>query len=240
MLSGLPDTTTLQGQVALVTGAGLGVGRSIAEALASAGVTIAANDLTPLNVERTVASIQSSGGSAVAYIEDLTRGMPIRAMIDRVTTDLGRLDILVNAAQVRHPSGLLAMDEWDWQRTMDVNLTAPFLLMQTAARHMQSQGAGVILNIAVDGISGPPISGLPAYYAGKSGLAALSRAAAEELLAYNIRVHAICIDEMSPPENGDASDGSLNIKEVVSKIALLLCSPAAAKLTGQVFRLDGG
>jgi NAD(P)-dependent dehydrogenase (short-subunit alcohol dehydrogenase family) len=64
---------------------------------------------------------------------------------------------------------------------------------------MQSQGAGVILNIAVDGISGPPISGIPAYYAGKSGLAALSRAAAEELLAYNIRVHAICMDEMSPP-----------------------------------------
>jgi NAD(P)-dependent dehydrogenase (short-subunit alcohol dehydrogenase family) len=239
MLPQFPGTISLQGQVALITGAGLGVGRAIAEALAASGATIAANDLTPINVEQTVASITSRGGTAVSYVEDLTRGMPIRAMIDRVTTDLGRLDILVNAAQVRHPSGLIGMDEWDWQRTLDVNLSGPFLLIQAASRYMQTQGGGLIFNITVDGISGPPISGMPAYYAGKSGLAALSRAAAEELLAYNIRVHAICLDEISSPANGKPTDGSLNINQVVSKIVLLLCSPEAAQLTGQVFRLDG-
>jgi NAD(P)-dependent dehydrogenase (short-subunit alcohol dehydrogenase family) len=239
MLPEFPGMTSLQGQVAFITGAGSGVGRAVAEALAASGATIAANDLTPMNVEQTVATINNRGGTAVTYVEDLTRGMPIRAMIERITTDLGRLDILINAARVRHPSNLIGMDEWDWQRTLDVNLSGPFLLIQAASRYMQTHGGGLILNITVDGISGPPISGLPAYYAGKSGLAALSRAAAEELLAYNIRIHAICLDEITSPTNSAPAGGSLNINQVVSKIVLLLCSPEAAQLTGQVFRLDG-
>lgn len=235
----ITEIGSLKGKVALVTGAGTGLGRTVAEALAASGAVIAAVDITPLNVETTVASIRSRGGTAAVYVEDLTRGMPIRAMIDRVVTDFGRLDILVNAAQVRHPAGLLMMDEWDWQRTLDVNLGGPFLLMQAAARQMQLQGEGLILNIAVDGISGPANSGTPAYYAAKSGLAALSRTAAEELLSYNIRIHVICIDEPSRPVSGDVSDSRPNINEVVSKITLLLCSPQAAQLTGQIFRLDG-
>jgi NAD(P)-dependent dehydrogenase (short-subunit alcohol dehydrogenase family) len=235
----ISETVSLQGQVALVTGAGSGVGRMIAETLASAGAVIAAIDLTPMNVEAVVDAIRARGGAAKAYVEDLTRGMPVRDLIDRVVTDLGRLDILVNAAQVRHPASMLEMDEWDWQRTLDINLTGPFLLMQASAGHMQAQGGGVILNFAVDGISGSSISGRPAYYAGKSGLTALSRAAAQELLTYNIRIHVLCIDEVQLSTASDPEDSNLNKHELLSEIALLLCSPQTAQLTGHVFRLDG-
>jgi NAD(P)-dependent dehydrogenase (short-subunit alcohol dehydrogenase family) len=238
----LPDdneTIFLGGMVALVTGAGSGIGRSVAKTLASSGAAVAANDLTPMNVEEVVGAIRARGDQASAYVEDLTRGMPIRDLLDRVIAAHGRLDILVNAAQVRHPAGLLEMDEWDWQRTLDVNLSGPFLLAQAAARHMQFRGGGVIINIGVDAISAPAVSGLPAYYAGKSGLAALSRAAAHELLAYNIRIFAICVDEAHQPLTGDVSEGSLQIHELVSKIAILLCSPKAAQFSGQVFRING-
>jgi NAD(P)-dependent dehydrogenase (short-subunit alcohol dehydrogenase family) len=235
----ISKTVPLQGLVALVTGAGSGVGRAVAEALASSGAIIAAIDINPMNVEEMVGGIRSRSGAAAAYVEDLTRGMPIRSLVDQVVEDLGRLDILVNAAVVQHPAGLLEMDEWDWQRTLDVNLSGPFLLMQASARHMQAQGGGVILNISVDGISGPPVSGHPAYYAGKSALAALSRAAGHELLAYNIRIHAISIDEFQLPAGSDAGQVRPYNYELISQIAVLLCSPQAAQLTGQVFRLDG-
>lgn len=229
---------SLKGQVALVTGAGTGAGQKIAETLAFAGASIAANDFTPMNVGAVVESIRSRGGIATTYVEDLTRGMPIRYLIDRIVSDLGRLDILVNAAQVQHPAGVLEMDEWDWQRTMDVNLGSPFLLMQASARKMQSQGGGVIVNLAVDGIHGAPLSGMPAYYAGKSGLAALSRAAAHEFLPYNIRVYALCSDEFSLPENSDSTCGRPDRYEIISKLVTLLCSSQTAQLTSQIFRLD--
>lgn len=219
-------TGALNGQVALVTGAGAGAGRKIAETLAFAGASIAANDITPMNVEAVAASIRSRGATAMAYVEDLTRGMPIRYLIDRIVSDLGRLDILVNAAKVQHPAAILEMDEWDWQRTMDVNLGGPFLLMQTSARKMQTQGGGVIVNLVVDGVNGTSNAGMPAYYAGKSGLLALSRAAAQEFLPYNIRVHALCCDAFSLPDDSDEVSDRPGRYDTIAKVITLLCISA--------------
>ncbi len=112
-------------------------------------------------------------------------------MINNLTDDWKRVDILVNCANVEPHTPLLDLDEWDWHRTLDVNLTGAFLLIQSVGRVMRDQGGGVIVNvIPVAGRAEMPDRG--AYVASKFGLAGLTRQAALELEAHNIRVHAVC------------------------------------------------
>jgi NAD(P)-dependent dehydrogenase (short-subunit alcohol dehydrogenase family) len=227
----------LKGQVVLITGAGRGLGRSLALAFAAAGASVAANDLTPVNLDETIRLVRAAGGTIQPFLFDIAKGLPARALVDRVIETLGRVDILVNNAGVRPHFALAAMDEWDWQRTMDVNLTGPFLLMQAVLKPMQEQGGGVILNIA----GGAPLpfehgmSGEAAYFASKSALVTLSQAAAEEFSAYNIRVHTICPGESSPGERVDLTGARA---QPGVDAALLLCSPGCARVTGQVFWLQ--
>ncbi len=178
----------LKGKVVLVTGAGKGAGRSIAEAFASNGACLAINDLTPINLDDTESAIRAAGGQVKAYVVDVTKKMPIQGLINTVMDDWGRIDILVNCAQVKPTSTLLEMDDWDWQRTLDVNLTGVFLLMQSVGRVMRTRGGGRILNIGPRSQSG---SELAAYAAGKAGLIELSTRAKQEFSEYGIQVHLI-------------------------------------------------
>ena len=130
----------LKGKVVLVTGAGKGAGRSIADAFASNGACLAINDLTPINLDDTESAYPAAGGQVKAYVVDVTKKMPIQGLINTVMDDWGRIDILVNCAQVKPTSTLLEMDDWDWQRTLDVNLTGVFLLMQSVGRVMRTRG----------------------------------------------------------------------------------------------------
>jgi NAD(P)-dependent dehydrogenase (short-subunit alcohol dehydrogenase family) len=178
------------GRVALVSGAGKGAGRAIAEAFASSGAFVAANDVSPVNLEAVIAAIQSSGGQARAFVEDVAKKVAVQAMINQVTDTWGRLDVLVNCANVEPHYPLLDMDEWDWYRTLGVNLTGAFLLMQSAGRVMREAGGGVIVNVA-------PIAGradMPdrsAYVTTKVGLVGLTRQAAVELAPHGIRVYGV-------------------------------------------------
>ncbi len=180
----------LKGKVVLITGAGKGAGRALAEAFAERGAIVAANDISPINVEEVVDGIIARGGKAKAYVEDIAKKVGVQAVVNSVEDDFGGIDILVNHAAVEPHGSLLKMDEWDWHRTLDVNLTGAFLMTQSVGRVMSGKGGGVILNL----VTGPTESGVKeagAYFASKAGLAELSTQADVELSPHGVRVFAV-------------------------------------------------
>jgi NAD(P)-dependent dehydrogenase (short-subunit alcohol dehydrogenase family) len=236
----------LLNQVALITGAGRVPGPGLALALAARGATVAANDLSPTLIDPLVAAGQSLDNRIQGYIADATRGMPLRAMLDEVLSDFSRIDILVNNPRVMPETALIDMDEWDWQRTVEMNLNGPFLVSQLVARLMREQGGGVIFNIVDTNLAVTEAPGHAAYAASQQGLWAFSQAAAREFIAYNIRVYTLCPDPalfdavINLPEARSAavpSHGS-DICHLFEQLVVFLCSPEAADRTGQVFRIS--
>jgi 3-oxoacyl-[acyl-carrier protein] reductase len=242
------------GKVVLVTGAGRGIGRSIASAFGERGAIVAANDLTPVNLDETVREITAAGGRAKSYLADVAKKMPVQRMISEVLEDWGRIDILVNNAGVSPRGSILTLDEWDWRRALDVNLSGAFFSMQTAGRVMRAAGGGVMVNIAANLGRALGKSDQAALIAGKAGLVGLTRQAALEFAAYNIRVNAICpgvIETESLTQrhtNPEALDdlskniplGRLGNPGEVAALVLFLCSEAASYITGQAVNVDGG
>jgi len=180
----------LKDKVVLITGAGKGAGRALALAFAERGAVVAANDISPINLEDVVAEIISRGGQAKAYIEDIAKKVGVQYLVKSVEDDFGRIDILINHAAVEPHSSLLTMDEWDWHRTLDVNLTGAFLTMQSVGRMMRDQGHGEILNI-VAGTGEGLKKDAGAYLSSKAGLAVLSAQADYELSPHGVRVYAV-------------------------------------------------
>ena len=179
-----------ENKVVLITGAGKGSGRALAEAFAEHGAIIAANDISPINVEEVVERIISRGGKAKTYVEDIAKKVGVQAVVNSVEDDFGRIDILVNHAAVEPHGPLLKMDEWDWHRTLDVNLTGAFLMTQSVGRLMAGKGDGVILNLVTGaGEGGEKEAG--AYFTSKAGLAELSIQADRELSPHGVRVYAV-------------------------------------------------
>lgn len=185
--------TDFSGKVVLITGAGKGSGRSLAVAFAKHGAIVAANDISPINVEEVVREINAGVGNARAYIDDVAKKVGGQALVKGVEDDFGRIDILINHASVEPHSSLLAMDEWDWHRTLDVNLTGAFLMTQSVGRVMREQGGGVVINlIAKADDDETPLRA--AFFASMSGLEVFSQQAAHELAPHGIRVHTVKTD----------------------------------------------
>jgi len=207
---------------------------------------VAVNDINPINLEATVTQIHAAGGKAQAYVFDVAKRMPIEAMLSKVTEELGRVDFLVNHASVQPDACLLDMDEWEFHRTLDVNLGGPFFCMQQVGRLMREQGGGVMVNI----VSNPPHAqkGHAAYVASQAGLIGLTRFAASELSAYNIRVNALYFGssgmDLVLPQASDSVAyrqwlESLPMTQLgdlkePAVMVLYLCSQAASDITGQV------
>jgi NAD(P)-dependent dehydrogenase (short-subunit alcohol dehydrogenase family) len=241
-------------KVVLITGAGRGIGRAIAEAFAGRGAIVAANDITPINLEQTVGSIAGAGGRCKGYVYDVAKKMPVQAMVAEVSDDWGRIDILINNAGVEPHGSILEMDEWDWRRTIDVNLTGAFFTLQSVGRVMREQGGGVVVNIGSIAGRAHGLRDRSAYVASKTGLLGLTREAARELATYNIRVNAVCPGvietEMTEALRQDETmlqkwledipQKRLGKTEDVVGLVLYLCSDAAAYLTGQAINVDGG
>ena len=186
------DSGELKDKVVLITGAGRGLGRVLALAYGAAGAKIAINDINPELLEETEELVRAYCESLRVYHVDIGHIAAARAIVAQVYQDFGALDILVNNAAIQPHVPLLEIDSQDWQRVMDVNLNGPLCLIQAAGRIMRVRSAGLILNIATAEAPVQPPNDRVSYFASKAGLVGLTRAAAPELLAYNIRINAIC------------------------------------------------
>jgi NAD(P)-dependent dehydrogenase (short-subunit alcohol dehydrogenase family) len=177
---------TLKGKVVLITGAGKGVGRRLAEELAARGVVVVLNDISPINVEEVAAGIRAKGGTVKVYVEDVAKKVGAQMLVKRVEDEFGGIDVLINHAAVEPHTPLLDMDEWDWHRTLDVNLTGAFLMSQSAGRVMRAKGSGVILNLGAGAAEKEKDAG--AFLVSKSALVELSHQFARELNPFGVRV----------------------------------------------------
>jgi NAD(P)-dependent dehydrogenase (short-subunit alcohol dehydrogenase family) len=174
------------GKIVLVTGAGKGAGRKIAQAFAARGATVAANDISPVNVEAVVDEIIAAGGCARAYVHDVAKKVDVQAMINNIADDFSRIDILVNCAHVEPTTSLINLDEWDLHRVFEVNAIGTLLMIQSVARVMRTQENGIIINV-VRTKDSSPIS----FIASRAGIAAMTKRANEEFGQHGIRVFAI-------------------------------------------------
>ncbi|MFN8375537.1 MAG: glucose 1-dehydrogenase [Anaerolineae bacterium] len=244
-------SVNLKGKVALVTGAGRGIGKAIAQGLADCGAVVAVNDIDAKTAALT-ASILS--GEGAAYVGDVSSAAEVESMIDKLMDDWGRLDILINNAGVEPHSSILEMTDEQWRATIDVNLSAAFYTSRAAGRIMRERGEGVILNIASIAGHNIPLRNRSSYVASKAGLVGFTRECAREFAAYGIRVNAVCpgVIETEMTQNlrqnteqmakwlADIPQGRLGQPDDVVGLVLFLCSDASRYLTGQAINVDGG
>ena len=179
--------SSLTGKVALVTGAGKGVGHAAALALGQAGARVVIVDVNPDTAQRTADAITQAGGTALVQVADVANKMAVQTMLYTVLDHWERLDVVVNAAHVAPGSAALKMDEWEWNRTLDVNLKGAFLVAQTAARVMKETSGGLILNILRPTGTSPHA----AVRAAREGLLGLTAALDEEWASFGVHVETV-------------------------------------------------
>lgn len=244
----------ISGQVALVTGAGRGIGQAIALRLAECGAKVCVNDINPETAQATAKAVAAVGGEAFAHIASVADKSGVQAMCQAVLARWGRLDILVNNAGIEPTVSVLEMAEEDWDNTLAINLKGTFLCSQAAGQVMKAQGQGVIINIASIAGHSIPISLRSAYCASKAGVVGFTKECAREFAGYGIRVNAVCPGVIITPMTEklrhneammakwlqDIPQRRLGEAEEVAELVLFLCSASASYLTGQAIHVDGG
>ena len=247
----------LEGKVALITGAGSGIGRATAVRFAGEGASIVASDINEAAAVGTVANIRESGGEATAISGDVVNSADAAAMVRAAVDTYGRLDVLVNSAGV---SGRLegASHEEVWDRVIDINLKGTYLPSWHAAPEMEKAGGGSIINLAsIMALVGYPVGmggGFNPYNASKGGVLQFTRNLAVDLASKSIRVNCICPGyvetNMTRPltENPESYAllkarhpmGRLGQPQDIANAALFLASDESAFVTGTPLIVDGG
>ncbi len=217
----------LASQTVLVAGGGSGAGKSIALALAANGAAVALGDLNIERADAAAEAILAGGGTALALHCDVSNRFQVANMIEQTRDAYGAIDLLVNAASIFHAEPMLTIDEWNWRRQIEVNISGVFFCMQLVARVMAEEGGGSIVNLVPAAASESTLPAGIGSIAGGAGVIGMTRQAARELAAHGIRVNCIAA-------SGGAESGA-----DVAGAALFLVSEAAKTLTGQVLPADG-
>ncbi len=244
---------SLEGKVALVTGAGGGIGAELAKGMADAGAKVALCDIKPEPLKAVQAEIQAAGGAASSHLMNVSDKASVDAAVEDIIKTHGHIDVLVNCAGINKREGLLDVEEETYDRIMDVNLKGVFLVSQAVGLHMIRQRSGSIINIGSHN-TGAVLGGVSVYAATKSGVLALTRSMAVEWAKHGIRANCVSpghiltpltLPTWEHPERSKYLNERIAMqrpgapKEIVG-VCVLLASDAAGYISGSEYRVDGG
>lgn len=240
----------LQGVVALVTGAGSGIGAAIAIRLAQDGAAVGVNGLSADAVVQTLGTIRDGGGRAVAVIGDVSDPLDAARMVREVDDALDGLHVLVNNAGLQQETPFLELDLETWRRQMSVDLDGAFLMSSGACKVMAARGGGVVVNVT-SVHEHQPRPGYAAYCTAKAGLSMLTKVMARELADRGIRAVSVAPGAIETPIQGEQTEadllrqsagipaGRLGTPREVADLVCFLVSPAAAYVSGTTIVIDG-
>jgi len=241
----------LANQIAVVTGAGRGIGRAIALKFAAEGADVVCVSRTQENSDKVANEIRALGRKAWAYGVDVADANAVNAAAEKILADAGKIDILVNNAGVTRDGLLMRMSDADWDTVLDTNLKGAFLVTKAFVRAFIKQRAGRIINISsVIGLIGNP--GQCNYAASKAGLIGFTQSAARELASRSITVNAIAPGFIETDMTSELNDelkatilkqipmGKMCAADDIAGAALFLASSSGRYITGQVLTVDGG
>lgn len=252
----------LEGKVALVTGAGSGIGKATAMLFAQQGAKVAALGRTEDELEATVTQIQKAAGEAMPVSADISQPVEMQLAIDNIVSQWGRLDIVFANAGINGVwAAIEELEPDEWDKTINVNLKGTFLTVKYAVPYLKKQGGSVIITSSVNGTRIFSNTGATAYSCTKAAQVAFTKMVALELAEHRIRVNVICpgaittnidentqrrdLDEIGEPVEYPEgriplTDGKPGSSEQVAQLVLFLASDASSHITGTEIWIDGG